>query len=202
MQGKFSNFLPATYCEYAIELMTSAKDDADPVTREPNIRELFFYSLFDLCSYNVRKMRKFLLMLSSEYGIKRVVILSLIYRVNLWANLRASKCVLFAACDRFEVPEVSLPSSDSCVLVSRKSWEQESKKAFVTVGPREKMCVPIALYKLFRPEAEKVVTSKIILQSTSTCCVSNPDLKFDRMTTVSSSNIKCVFLVFRLLKSR
>ena len=68
LQGKFSNFLPATYCDYAIELMTCAKDDADPVTREPNIRELFFYSLFDLCSYNVRKMRKFLLMLSSEYG--------------------------------------------------------------------------------------------------------------------------------------
>ena len=83
---------------------------------------------------------------------------------------------------------MALPSSDSCVLVSRKSWEQESKKALVTLGPREKMCVPIALYKLFRPEAEKVITPKIILQSTSTCCVSNPDLKFDRMTSVSSTD--------------
>ena len=80
---------------------------------------------------------------------------------------------------------MALPSCDSCVLVCRKSWEGDNKRGMVSVGPKERMCVPVVLYKLFRPEAERLKMSRIILQSTSTCCISKPDYKFDRMTTVS-----------------
>jgi len=99
---KFSTFKTDTYKDYAIHLMISGKDDEDPTTREPAVREHLFYSLFELCSYNLKKMRKLLLVISPDY-----------------------------ACDRFEVSETALPSTDSCVLVSRKAWEQETSKVAV-----------------------------------------------------------------------
>ena len=58
----------------------SARDDADSTTREAAVREHLFYTIFELCGYNLTKIRKFLLLLSSDY-----------------------------ACDRFDVTEQELP---------------------------------------------------------------------------------------------
>ena len=63
-----------------------------------------------------------------------------------------------------------LPHSDSCVLVCRRDWEDEGVggQGMVNLG-HHRVCLPVMLYKLFRPEAEGMQMQQVVLMSTASC---------------------------------
>merc|ERR1719356_96811 len=184
--------------------MISARDDADSTTREVAVREHLFYTIFELCGYNLTKIRKFLLLLSSDYACDRfddadsttrevAVREHLFYTIFELCGYNLTKIRKFLlllsgdyACDRFDVTEQELPHSNSCVLVCRRDWEDEGVgggKGMVNLG-HHRVCLPIMLYKLFRPEAEGMQMQQVVLMSTASCTISNPELRFERSQTV------------------
>ena len=72
----------------------------------------------------------------------------------------------------------------TCILVQNPAWLQEKIKGMLQLSGRD-YCLPLLLLKLFRPNYEQVLLSKIVLYSKRQCEISNPDANIqDRTSTI------------------
>ena len=72
----------------------------------------------------------------------------------------------------------------TCILVQNPAWLQEKIKGMLQLSGRD-YCLPLLLLKLFRPNYEQVLLSKIVLYSKRQCEISNPDSNIlDRASTI------------------
>ena len=96
--------------------------------------------------------------------------------------------VVSIANDVFHNPVASHSSDSSfgkkqCVLLTNPAWNTEKVKGMINLSGRN-YCLPLMLIKLFRPNFEQVLLSKIVLYSKKQCDISNPDVKVDRGSTI------------------
>ena len=96
--------------------------------------------------------------------------------------------VVSIANDLFDHQAASHSSDNSvgrkpCVLLTNSVWNRDKIKGMVTLSGRS-YCLPLVLIKLFRPNFEQVLLSKIVLYSKKQCDISNPNIRVDRGSTL------------------
>ena len=70
-----------------------------------------------------------------------------------------------------------------CVLLQNPAWSKDKIKGTLSLSGRN-YCLPLLLLKLFRPNFEQLLLSKIVLYSKKQCDISNPKVSVDRESTI------------------
>ena len=65
---QFRDFATDNYKTHALKLMQITMDDVDDSLKHQIYKEHLFYTIFDLCSFNIKKLRKFLICADTKEG--------------------------------------------------------------------------------------------------------------------------------------